>query len=177
MEMEVEFFYKNFTEQNPKLLMDHIRRMASGEALFFSTTLGLIYDKLVERTFVQPAASGSGPVKSGETGDQSATCTPTTQAQGSSTNVNSPSDPSTNLPPSQQNPEPDPVPLGAVWLKCWQCGEPARMRDLFDGLRCPLCPPRSLAKGRPFMVCPSCNLVRGIRRDTCVRLACQTLFV
>ena len=177
MDMEIEFFYKNFTEQNPELLMDHIRRMASGEASFISTTLSLIYDKLVERTFVHPTASGSGPVKSGETGDLSVTGTPTTQAQDLSTIVNSPSTPKTHLPSSQQEPEPEPAPLGAVWLRCFQCGESARMRDLVDGLRCPRCSSRGPVKGKQFMRCPSCNVPRKTRRETCIRYACQNPFM
>ena len=49
--MEIEFLHQKFTEKDPKLLMDHIQRMASGEAPFFATTLGVVYDKLAEKAF------------------------------------------------------------------------------------------------------------------------------
>ncbi|KAF9642810.1 hypothetical protein BDM02DRAFT_3273313 [Thelephora ganbajun] len=57
MDMEIQFFHENFTEKDPKLLMDHIQRMASGEAPFFSTTLSLVYGKLLEKAFTQPTHS------------------------------------------------------------------------------------------------------------------------
>ena len=59
MEMEIEFFYKN-CRKNPKLLIDHIQKMKSGDAPFFPTTLGLVYDKLFGDPLPQPAAPGSG---------------------------------------------------------------------------------------------------------------------
>ena len=182
MDMEIEFLYKNFTERNPKFLMDHIQRMASGEAPFFPATLSLIYDKLVERTFVYPVTpSSSGPVKSVETGDQGITDTPTAQVQDPTTSVNSPSTTNAHLPPTQQTidpgPELEPIPLGAVWLRCFQCNRHVRLRNLYEGLRCPMCPSRSIKQGKPFMRCPSCNLIRTVCRDTCVRNACQARFV
>ena len=60
MDMEIQFLLKNFTEKDPKLLMDHVRRMASGEAPFFATTLSLVYGKLVEKVFTRPTSSSSG---------------------------------------------------------------------------------------------------------------------
>ena len=42
MDMEIQFFYENFTEKDPKLLVDHIKKMAAKEAPFFGTTLSLV---------------------------------------------------------------------------------------------------------------------------------------
>ena len=60
MEMELKFFRRNSTEQNPRSLVDHIQKMKSGEAPFFPATLGLVYDTLFSKVFPQPVASGSG---------------------------------------------------------------------------------------------------------------------
>lgn len=179
MDVEIEFFCKNFAKQNLKLLTDHIQKIASGEAPLPPATLSLVYDKLVERFLVQPAALDSEPAESTKTGSQSvAGPSLTTRTENPTTGINSSCTPSTSSAPSQQTPEPEPVPPGAVWLKCFQCGERARLRDLFDGLRCPRCPSRSPVKGKPFMKCPLCNLVRGERRDIqCIRLACRAPFV
>lgn len=35
MEMEVKFFHKKFPGKDPKPLMDHLQKLASGEAPFF----------------------------------------------------------------------------------------------------------------------------------------------
>lgn len=188
MDMELEFLHKNFTEKNPKQLIEHIQRMASGEAPFFSATLGLVYDKLIERVLVQPIAADSGPGK--PTNQSAVESTPTTKTLDPTGNICSPSMSNTPLPPSQQPPTPapqpapglgsepeqDPVPLGAVWLKCFQCSERARVKALFDGLRCPQCPSRGSKKGRPFMRCPACNLIRVVRKDFCDRTACRARF-
>ena len=186
MDMEIEFIHNNFTEKNPKLLMEHIWRMASGEALFFSTTLSLVYDGLLERVFTQ---SGSGSGKPTDIWNQSVPkATPTTQTSNPTLGFyppftfNLPSSPRRQPPApvlefeTEYVPEPGPIPLGAVWLECFQCSQRARMRDLEDGLRCPRCPSRSAKKGRPFMQCPSCNQVRTMCRDNCTRLACQARF-
>src|SRR5882757_5270960 len=60
--MEIEFLHKRFTEKDPQLLMDHIRRMGSGEAPFFPTTLSLVYDKLIGGGFAEctPLSPGLG---------------------------------------------------------------------------------------------------------------------
>ena len=60
MDMEIQFLHEKFTEKDPRLLIGHIQRMASGEAPFFATTLGLVYEKLVEKAFSRPVPSGSG---------------------------------------------------------------------------------------------------------------------
>jgi hypothetical protein len=51
LDMEIEFFHERFADKDPKLLIDHIERMASGGTLFFPTTLSLVYDKLFEKAF------------------------------------------------------------------------------------------------------------------------------
>ena len=53
MDMEIQFLHETFLGKDPKLLVDHIRRMGSGEAPLFSTTLSLVYDKLAEKTVAQ----------------------------------------------------------------------------------------------------------------------------
>ena len=72
MEIEIEFFHKNFTEKDLKLLMGHLRRMASGKEPYFPTTLSLVYDKRFRGAFAQPVAVGVGLKKSPDTGNQSA---------------------------------------------------------------------------------------------------------
>ena len=67
MEMEFEFFNKNFAELNAKQLMDHIPKMASGKLSLPPATLSLVYGKLLRKVFTQPVASGSGPGKSPDT--------------------------------------------------------------------------------------------------------------
>ncbi|KAF9650002.1 hypothetical protein BDM02DRAFT_3112802 [Thelephora ganbajun] len=160
MDMEIQFFHKNFTEKDPKLLMDHIQGMGSGEVPLFSTTLGLVYDRLVEDAFTQPISSSSGLEKSS-----------------SGQSVTEPA------PPLQvtNSPTPGPVPSGSTdlvaQLECMQCGKVSRLKDLYDGLRCPLCPKRSTKKGRPFMQCQLCGIARGAYRNICVRRACRATFV
>jgi hypothetical protein len=51
LDMEIQFFHEMITEKDPKLLIDHIERMASGGTPFFPTTLSLVYDKLFEKAF------------------------------------------------------------------------------------------------------------------------------
>ena len=149
MDMEIEFLHRSFTEKSPKPLMEHIQRMASGEAPFFSKTLSLVYDKLVEYAPARPVTSGSNFGKSSEIESQGIVEPALT---------------------------PTPEPARVVSLMCWQCGGRAMLRDLYDGLRCPVCPPRTASKGRPFMQCPLCDLVRGIRKDHCVRRSCLVRF-
>ena len=73
MEMEIEFFRRNFPEQNPKLLTDHIQKMELGEAPFFPATLSLVYEKLLSKALPQPVASGSGHRMLPGSGDEGAT--------------------------------------------------------------------------------------------------------
>jgi len=58
--MEIQFLHETFTEKDPKLLIDHIQRMVSGEAPFFPVTLSLVYDRLAEQTFPKNIFPGSG---------------------------------------------------------------------------------------------------------------------
>ncbi|KAF9650015.1 hypothetical protein BDM02DRAFT_1689789 [Thelephora ganbajun] len=182
MDMEIQFFHENFTEEDPKLLMDHIRRMGSGEVPLFSTTLSLVYDKLVENAFTQPISSSSALEKS--TSGQSVTePAPPLQVTNSISSIGPSSTPDATSPSSLQVPipTPGPVPSGSTdrvaWLECMQCGELSRLKDLYDGLRCPLCPERSTKKGRPFMQCQLCSIARGTHRGDCIRRGCRATFV
>lgn len=171
--MELEFFLKNFTEKNPKPFVEHIQRMASGEAPFFSTTLSLVYDQMVERVFTQSIAPG----KSTEGGNQNVPeVTSATQTPNATASLGPSITFVINQQPPDPIPEPQPIPRGAVWLECFQCAQPSRLSELYDGMRCPRCPSRSARKGKPFMQCPSCNLIRVGYRDTCIRHACQARF-
>ena len=62
--MEIQFLHNSCAEKDPKLLMDHIRRMGPREAPFFSKMLGLVYGRLIEKAFPRPVPSGSGLGKS-----------------------------------------------------------------------------------------------------------------
>lgn len=174
--MEIEC-YKNSPDHDPKLLTDHILAVVSGETPTISTTLSLVYDKLVESVFSQPIASGSGLGKSTETREQSvAESVPTAEASNQTSGLPSPSQPHPSQPAPDPVPDPEPIPLGAIWLECCQCRGRTRLRDLHNGLRCPRCPQRPRGKGRPFMQCPACNLIRVTPKDRCVRNACQARF-
>lgn len=60
-DMEIQFFHERFSEKDPKLLIDHIQRMASGEAPFFSATLSLVYQKLAEKVFPKHTPNIASP--------------------------------------------------------------------------------------------------------------------
>lgn len=193
--MEIRLLHERFTEKDPKLLMDYIRRMASGETPFFPTTLSMIYDKLVENAFPSPTFSS---VLSESTGNQSVT-TPAPPVE-ASTSASSTSSPSTscitsssilNLASLSNSKVPNPTPAGPTplsttteraWLKCVRCGEQARLRELHDGLHCPLCSgdgKNGKGKGgRPFMQCLECNRLRVARTDQCLRRnSCRAKFM
>ena len=182
MDMEIQFLHESFTEKDPKLLMDHIQKMASGEMPFFARTLSLVYDKLVEKAFPKPIPSGSGlgkPIEVPSVADP----TPPHQELASTSSVPSISTSSnTPLPGPQPAPAPNPEPVSwnistsSVWLQCNQCGVPAAKGALHDGVRCPECPPRINGRGRPYMECPLCNVVRVTPRETCVKILCQARF-
>ena len=183
MDIEVQFLHENFTEKDPKLLMEHIQRMASGEAPFFATTLSLVYDKLVERAFARFIPSGSGLGKSTQAQSVASPCPPL-QAPTSISGVPSTSTseapssvPQTPVPAPNPGPIPSSTPPPLAWLRCNQCHVPARLEDLYHGMRCPECPERGGGKGRPFMECSLCRIVRATRRNHCVRNACQARFV
>lgn len=195
MDMEIQFLHKNFTGKDPKLLTEHVQRMASGEAPFFAKTLSLVYDNLFEKIFAQPIPSGSDVGKPTEVPNA---VVPSPLPQASTTTSSIPSSSTSSVPLSstpgvtplsnlqapapdpepQPQPQPDPwsddAPLG--WLQCNQCGETARLQDLYEGVRCPQCPPRSAKKGRPYMQCQSCGVVRVTPRIYCVKIACRARF-
>jgi len=179
MDMEIQFLHDNFTEKDSKLLMDHIQRMAFGEAPFFAATLSLVYDKLVEKAFTQPAPSGSGLRKSAKVesvADPRSPLQPPVSVPGAPptpTLSNVLSTPS-SVP---QTPAPGPVPRSTAprftWLRCHRCLGAVGLRDLHDGLRCPRCPPGDVV-GAPLMQCTLCRIIRTERRDTCI---CGARFV
>jgi DNA-directed RNA polymerase subunit RPC12/RpoP len=178
MDLEIQFLLNNCTERNPRLLVEHIQRMVSGEASFLPTMLSLVYDKLIAKVFMGSTTTNSGTRKPTETGGQSGVeHALATQASNSTIGVDISPTPGP-LPSTQQaEPVPELVPLGAVWLTCFKCGEHARLRDLYDGTRCPRCPLRSVRKGRPYMQCSSCNRMRLKPGGYCLRNACQAIFV
>ena len=169
------------TERDPKLLMDDIGRTESGEAPFFSKTPGSAYDKLVEKAFTRPVPLGCdlgrsvgvqvvgdpAPLPKVSTSISSVSPTPTR------TGGTPPSSPPPTIPPPIPPPTPTPVSLSPVpqraSLVCNQCGESAMLADLYDGTRCPECPPRGDGRGRPYMQCGLCNIVRVKPRITCVK--------
>ena len=175
MDMEIQSLHESFTEKDPKMLMEHIQRMAYGEVPFFVTTLSLVYDKLVEKAFARPTPSGSGLGRSAEVqsvADPSIASIPST-----STSSDAPSSvPQAPAP----DPEPEPVPSSTspplAWLRCVWCGKPARLEDLHDGLHCPECPPRGGGKWRPYMQCSLCHIPRIMPSDDCVRIMCRARF-
>ena len=180
MNMEIQLLHETFPGKGPKLLVDHIRRMGSGEAPFFSTTLSLVYDKLAEKTVARSVPSGSGLGKSVETQEtavetalpQVSTFTLPAFWLGGATSS------------SSQAPVPTPAPTfqyitsndGMVWLVCHKCRVPAFSGELYERVRCPRCPPRDEKRGRPFMQCQSCGEVRARPNDKCARNACKAQF-
>jgi len=173
--MEIQFIYENFTEKDPKPLIEYIQRMASGEAPFFAKTLGLVYDGLVGKAFSKRILPDSGP------GSQGAT-TPTPLQASTST-------PSITPSPNLRALTPDPVsdPWGgstdgewAAGLNCARCNGIASVQDLRDGLYCPLCPQTGRngrgGVGWPFMRCMSCYKLRKNRVDNCSRVVCGREF-
>jgi hypothetical protein len=168
MDPEIEFLYRNIAK-NQSRLMEHLQRMASGKAPFFSATLSLVYDKLIDMVFTEAVPTGFGFRESTEAAPAIRTLNPTAS-------VYLPSTAGYAFPFSRQPPTPDPIPLGAVWLQCFQCRDPARVRDLYDGLCCPQCPPRGPMGARPLMRCPACGVLRKIRNGICARRACKCLF-
>jgi len=179
MDMEIQFLYGNFTLEDSKLLMEHIQRMASGEAPFFATTLSLVYDKLVEKAFAQPVSSGSGLGKSAEVQSVADPC-PRPQASipiSSVPSISTSSDAPSSIPQTPTpNPGPEPAPSSTssslAWLRCNQCLNHVKVEDLYDGMRCPVCPSRSVQKGRPYVHCSVCRAQRVARTNNCPNRAC-----
>ena len=190
--MEIKFLHEKFTEKDPKLLMNHIQRMASGEAPFFPTTLSLVYGKLVQNAFAKYAPFGFGPGNC--TGSQSF-IHPSPHPQASTSTSNVPSSSIVDLaassstveltasssdlqaPASVHGPVLTTTPTSLTRLKCVRCGGLTRLQDLYEGLRCPLCPATGKKGRRPFMRCASCNTMRTARRDDCCKKKCGGRFM
>ena len=173
LDMEIQFLHENFTEKDFKSLMDHVQRMASGEAPFFATTLSLVYGGLVKKAF-----SKQTPFGSGLGGQSAATPTPPLEASTSTpTNASS---------PNSQAPAPAPTPIssdttvGRVGLKCARCSGVASVHDLRNGLYCPQCPVTGKngrgQRGWPFMRCMGCNHLREMRTGRCIKVKCRGVF-
>jgi len=183
MDMEIQFLHDNFTEKDPMLLMGHIQRMAFGEAPFFATTLGLVYEKLVEKAFARPVPSGFGFGKSVEVESVADPCStlqaPISVSPAPPTSTSSNASSVSSFVPQTPSPRPDPVPPSIeprlAWLQCHRCFFPAMLGELSDGLCCPRCPSRDV-RGSPFMQCPSCRTIRTARRDICPKLKCGVRF-
>ena len=182
--MEINFLYECFAKKDPKQLMDHIQRMVSGEAPLFAKTLGLVYDRLIEKTFTRPAPSGSGLGKSVEVQSVADPAPPPKAPSSISSVPPTPIGTSSTLLVSPQPPAPSPLPIAVstnpssrlAWLVCKQCGESALLADLYEGLRCPQCPSRGGGKLRPRMRCQSCSTVRMGPRTNCVEDSCRARF-
>ena len=192
MDMEIQFLHETFTGKGPKLLMNHIRRMGTGEVPFFSTTLSLVFDRLVEKASARSVPSGSGSGKSTEIQD---TAVHTTLPQASTSAFQTPVVSTSAFPTfwasvsassSSRPPVPTPVPVSRsvpssnqpplAWLVCNKCGRRASSAGLYQGLRCPKCPSRSVKKGRPYMYCQLCGNVRAKARAKCTTKACRATF-
>jgi len=186
MDTEIQFLHNNFTEKDSKLLMDHIQKMAFGEAPFFATALSLVYDKLVEKAFAQPVPSGSGLGQSAKVKSVANPCSPlqppisVPRAPPTPTLSNVPSTPSSVPQTPAPAPIPGPVPPSTAtrftWLQCHRCLTATGLRDLHDGLRCPRCPARD-ERGPPLMQCKLCRTIRTVRKDTCLKIICGARFV
>lgn len=171
--MEIKLFHETFTEQNPKPLMDHMQRMASGEAPFFPATLSLVIGTLARKVLPRPITSGSRLGKSREIWDQSAIETaPAIQVSNSTPDVDPSLTPSTIPSSSSQDPASASGPSGAenntVSLICPRC---RRISSSSSGLRCPRCRCRPKKAQRtelpPFMRCARCNTQRKVLRVDC----------
>ena len=181
MDVEIQFLHETFPGKGPKLLVDHIRRMGSGKAPFYSTTLSLVFDKLAEKTLARSVPSGSGLGKSIEIREiivhsilpQVPTFTfPTSQSSGTASS-------------SSQPPVPTPAPASPyissnnqlVWLICNTCGGCASLGELYNGLQCPYCPATGGSKGRrPYMNCQLCGAPRSSLTNQCPHYRCQAQF-
>ena len=184
MDMEINFLHECFSKKDPKQLMDHIQRMGSGEAPLFAKTLGLVYDRLIEKTFTRPVPFGSGLGKSVEVQSVADPAPPPEASSSISSVPPTPIGTSGTLPFSPQPPAPSPIPIPVslnassrlAQLVCVQCRESAFLAVLYDGLRCPQCPPRSGGRGRPWMRCQLCSTVRAEPRTNCIKNSCQARF-
>jgi len=182
LDMEIQLFHDRVTEKNPKLLIDHLQRMASGEAPFFPTALSLVYDKLAETAFPKRTSSGPAPGGYAE-GESLIHLTPPPQASTITSNIPPPpavdaiaSSSDLQAPASTSGPAPPVTIPGTAWLKCRQCARVSLLRDLRKGLRCPRCPMGGKQKNI-LMQCASCSTVRGARRVSCEKSVCRKSFM
>ena len=178
--MELQLFRERATEMDPKLLVDHIQRMASGEAPLFPTTLSLLYDKLVEKAFVDRTSFGPDPggCTEGESPihpDSPRASTPTLNTPPPAFNTFASSS-NLQAPASTHGPVPPTTTPSPTWLECRQCGHVSWLRDLREGLRCPRCPMGS-PKRKILMQCSSCGTARGKNRGDCERKTCRKVFL
>ena len=145
LDVEIQFLHEQFAETYPESLMDHIQRMVTGEAPFFPATLSLVYDRLIEQGFSLQASTSNLSI--------------------------SPSSHSQALP----TPGPVHVPLITTveWtgLRCVRCRTVTLVNDLYGGLHCPYCDDRGRNgkgwKGKPFMRCTGCGVLRENYGNTC----------
>jgi len=131
LDMEIRFFHERVIEKDPKLLIDCIQRMASGEMPFFPTTLSLAFDKFVEKAFTISSPSSSGP--GGYTKGRGLTHpTPSLQASTSASRTTSSSSVGFAAAFHDLNDfiggTISPVTTdGPTWLRCEQCGGMTRL--------------------------------------------------
>ena len=201
--MEIQLLHDNFTEKDSKLLMEHIRRMASGEAPCFATTLSLVYYELVEKVFPRSVPSVFGLGKSAEV-ESVTNHFPPPQPSTSVFSVPStsiPSIPSTStfgIPSSfaftyassapsfvPQTPAPNPTPTfvpsstatNPTWLRCHKCRQPAGLAELYKGTRCPRCPKKGGKKWPPLMQCTLCRTIQTKSHiNKCQKSQCTAKF-
>ena len=175
MEMKIKLFHKTFAGRKSKSLMDHIQRMASGDAPFFPATLSLVCSALVRKVLLLPITSGPGlGLKLRETRDQSVVApVPAIQASDSTSNLDPSLTSNITLPSSPRSPVPE---NSTVYLRCFRCNQSAKIRYLYDGLRCQLCDPTTRKKVRPFMRCPLCSTMRTTLRMDCPKSDCKVVF-
>jgi len=181
--MEIQFLHEKAIEKDPKLLIDCIQKMGSGEAPFFPTTLSLIYDTLVEKAFTthvpfDPRPSGrtegKSPIRPPHS-PQALTSTPNINASLTVDPATSSSNPQT--PASTRDPNTSTTTTRSAWLKCIRCYEVARLQDLHGGLYCPKCPAGLWWGERPLMQCTLCNLLRTEAEGDCCRNTCRRRFM
>ena len=180
--MEIQLLLKKFAQKDPKSVMKYIEKMASEEAPFFSTTLSLVYDKLIENALSEPTV---GSVFGRPTGSQSVFHPAPPQASTSTSNVTpfstiSPTVSSSSLQAPASTRVPVPLTTSTNWtsLRCVRCGGLARLRDLHQGLHCPQCLLTNGGKKPPIMQCVACNVLRVERtRENCCKKKCGRMFL
>ena len=64
-----------------------------------------------------------------------------------------------------------------TWLRCNKCRGTAKLKDLYERVRCPVCPSRSVKKGRPYMNCSLCGNPRTSPTNSCTIKTCRVKFM